>query len=1017
MVLSRRFKFLTLCLLGGAAVGCMNVPGIVPDGRRHSNIVDYSLFRRPGNAVADLKDDPVHQLAKDLTVIEDDIRRDGSITVKRPDVWGDAGMMSHLQEFEEQMRTRTVSFKESIQGFRSEADSGKVSFDLSVDEVISPLPSTGTSDDKSSSAAPASQGSGASAAKTEEAELFKAIKQVQSFTEKDKLSLEPTELARQEAVYIDVCQALRRRHLGDDQSRLPGYGLYKVRIPISVLPGRETSKGYSAIATLRARLNADAAHLKHTFPRMVAADLVNHFVPYVKAAWNSESTREAMSASDMLAGTSELPAMAFAGSPSSKQPQTQTLDHGGQEESDNPLVEQKDITAKAFAESPATVIGTLTNVTTIKTQKVITLHVKQELKRRFSLDTPKDEEVRDGLRRLFAEVHLILEQNDAYNQFGAWVHQYGRDLFLGKYDVIKAERIRFLNETPFLASLEMGQREAAWFLLLQSGQFNQSLKRLLVRLAEEGKVPNIDESLMEDETVQFYNLKNGFGERSAYLWNTLIQQEFPLYVFAVDPQTEEQVSADALARNRELQIALAYSIAKQPLNARARIAMSRELSLDETVIGLNRTVVSFAHGNDTFGWYFRPRLQTPPTEQNNIAAFARTVWSTGPTEHYDLKNRELEPGIRECEVLIVMPNFIRSVAFDVTTNWECMAKPGVTKRSYEEMLAQGRKIHELKTCMPNLTTAGCYRPGDVERLISRIDQLDAMLGMQTHVVNLPYDAEQSGKSLFGPDRSSLRPSIQDFYGLTFLKGDSPTAVKARFFLRGGNFHPTETHAIVGGGLSDGTKVHLLSRELLWVEVDGLKSELSDLKKGFEIRIGTPSGISNPLFVTNAESVSAAPPSGFSFVGNVSMQGTILKNCCAKPSIVVPRDTPLRMAYSPGNPFTSDVERSLVLEITGVTKSGKPIVFGDTAKKALTIDTNAKLSYVPTASVWEVSDVIHFWTSISNELIKDIPRHGDEDFVIQVAAYVGHEKTEVTKTLNTIQVTFTVCDCPANTECK
>lgn len=1001
MVLSRRFKFLTLCLLGGAAVGCMNVPGIVPDGRHHSNIVDYSLFRRPGNAVADLKDDPVHQLAKDLTVIEDDIRRDGSITVKRPDVWGDAGMMSHLQEFESKMKARTLTFEETIQSFRSESDFEKVAASVGISEDTTGAKATPNDSTISGIDEPAA---------ASKDKLFDSLKQVANLTGKGKLSLEPTELARQEAVYLDVCQALRRRHLGDDQSRLPGYGLYKVRIPISVLPGRETSKGYSAIATLRARLNADAAHLKHTFPRMVAADLVNHFVPLVKEAWGNQITKP--SASGGVAAGISLPPATVAAAPmqdstsDGRSSQTDGILPG----TDNPLALKEQTMMNI---SSGIVDSALTNVTEDTTKQEITRYVRAELKQKYLLDVPKDEEVRNALRNLFAEVHLILEQNDAYNQFASVIHQYGRDMFLGNYEHIKICREQFLANPELFAELKSEQREAAWFLLLQSGNFNQSLKRLLVRLAEEGKVPNVDESLMSDESIQFYNLKNGFGERSAYLWNALIQQEFPLYVFAVDPQTEEQVSADALARNRELQIALAYSVAKQPLNARARINMSRELSLDETVIGLNRTVVSFAHGNDTFGWYFRPRLQTPPVEQNNIAALARTVWSTGPTEHYDLKNRELEPGIRECEVLIVMPNFIRSVAFDVTTNWECMAKPGVTKRSYEEMLAQGRKIHELKTCMPTLTTAGCYRPGDVERLISRIDQLDAMLGMQTHVVNLPYDAEQSGKSLFGPDRSSLRPSIQDFYGLTFLKGDSPTAVKARFFLRGGNFHPTETHAIVGGGLEAGTKVHLLSRDLAWVEVNGLRNELSELRNGFEIRIGTPSGISNPLFISSAKDTTAATvtPTGFSFAGNVSVLGKVGKNCCADQAVELPVNLPVELTFAPSNPFVSDVNRTLILEVTGTSKSGEALLFGNQSKKSLLINEGAVITYKNDAKRWQVENPAAFWDSIKGAIVKDIPRHNDEKFVLQVAAYVGHEKTEVTKTLNAIKIEFTVCECP------
>lgn len=988
MVLSRRFKLLTLCLLGGA-VGCMNVPGIVPDGRHHSNIVDYSFFRRPGNAVADRKDDPVHQLAKDLTVIEDDIRRDGSITVKRPDVWGDAGMMSHLQEFESKMKARTLAFEETIQSFRSESDFAKLAASVGISEDTTGAKAAPTDSTITGFQTPAA---------ADKSKLFDSLKQVGTLTSEKALSLEPTELARQEAVYIDVCQALRRRHLGDDQSRLPGYGLYKVRIPISVLPGRETSKGHSAVATIRARLNADAAHLKHTFPRMVASDLVNHFVPFVKASWNQVGSNSVVSNS-AVGGLLPNPSMAALGQSDSTEPAQDSI---------NGLLRPE---TQAIISSPDVVDSTLANVTPLESQIHITAYVKRDLEQKYKLGFPKDEEVRSALRRLFAEVHLVLEQRDVYNQLAPQIHQYGRELFLGNYLQVKAYQADFLATTEFLANFEPEQKEAAWFLLLQSGSFDQSLKRLIVRLGEEGKIANVSETLMMDETIEFYNLKNGFGDQTAYLWNTLIQQEFPLYVFAVDPQTEEQISGDALARNRELQLALAYSVANQPLNAQARIAMSRQLSLDEAVIGLNRTVVSFAHGSDTFGWYFRPRLQTPPTEQSNLAALARTVWSTGPTEHYDLKNRELEPGIRECEVLIVMPNFVRSVSFDVTTNWECMAKPGVTKRSYEEMLAQGRKIHQLKTCMPNLTTAGCYRPGDVERLISRIDQLDAMLGMQTHVVNLPYDAEQTGRSLFGPDRSSLRPSIQDFYGLTFLKGDSPTAVKARFFLRGGNFHPTETHAIVGGGLEAGTKVHLLSRELAWVEVDGLRNELSELRNGFEIRVGTPSGISNPLFISSSKDPTAATPTGFSFAGNVSVLGKVGKSCCVDQTVELPIDLPVDLTFAPANPLSTDVSRTMVLELTGTTKSGGILLFGNQSKKQLLVGEVVTIDYVDGKKRWQVKDPVRFWSSIKTELKNNMPRNNDEIFVLQVAGYVGPEKTEVTKTLNAIKIEFTVCECP------
>ena len=80
--------------------------------------------------------------------------------------------------------------------------------------------------------------------------------------------------------------------------------------------------------------------------------------------------------------------------------------------------------------------------------------------------------------------------------------------------------------------------------------------------------------------------------------------------------------------------------------------MSRQLALDMAAIDLNRTTVAFGHDNDTFGWYFYPRIQSPPTEKSNIAATARLLWSGGPTEHYDsqtLGNRTWDARVRSAD--------------------------------------------------------------------------------------------------------------------------------------------------------------------------------------------------------------------------------------------------------------------------------------------------------------------------------------------------------------------------------
>ena len=44
-------------------------------------------------------------------------------------------------------------------------------------------------------------------------------------------------------------------------------------------------------------------------------------------------------------------------------------------------------------------------------------------------------------------------------------------------------------------------------------------------------------------------------------------------------------------------------------------------------------------------------------------------------------------------------------------------------------------------------------------------QIEAMLGMQTYCVPVPYEYEQSGQDLFDTGNAHLRPSVTGFYGL------------------------------------------------------------------------------------------------------------------------------------------------------------------------------------------------------------------------------------------------------------
>ena len=210
----------------------------------------------------------------------------------------------------------------------------------------------------------------------------------------------------------------------------------------------------------------------------------------------------------------------------------------------------------------------------------------------------------------------------------------------------------------------------------------------------------------------------------------------------------------------------------------------------------------------------------------------------------------------------------------------------------------------------------CYRPGDYGRLISRIDQLETMLGMQTHDVKLPYQYEQTGGGLFDSGKKQLRPTADYFYGLTYL---DPALSQADLFIAGKNFHPTLTHVIVGGSeqhISSGNDsiVEVISRELIRVRVGKLNESLSDPGR-FEVRVATPAGLSNPLVINKrtekkAETVAVAvaePKSDYDLVGKIELAGSVgcktdPADACGGSFCLINPPGSLRIAIKTGYPY-------------------------------------------------------------------------------------------------------------------
>ena len=138
---------------------------------------------------------------------------------------------------------------------------------------------------------------------------------------------------------------------------------------------------------------------------------------------------------------------------------------------------------------------------------------------------------------------------------------------------------------------------------------------------------------------------------------------------------------------------------------------TRQMALDMTTIDLNRTQVGFTHENDTFGWYFYPRVQAVDPEHTTFGNCWHTLFCGGITRDDELRQRRLEPGIRECEVLVVMPNFVPELKLDITTNWEKLTRPGQSKLDYNEMIELGAQVECVKHRAMNVCDCAVLSPG------------------------------------------------------------------------------------------------------------------------------------------------------------------------------------------------------------------------------------------------------------------------------------------------------------------
>ncbi len=320
-----------------------------------------------------------------------------------------------------------------------------------------------------------------------------------------------------------------------------------------------------------------------------------------------------------------------------------------------------------------------------------------------------------------------------------------------------------------------------------------------------------------------------------------VRCKWPIYVFNIDPITDDQNIADVFSRRREMQLAASVAVANGQMGANAALRFTRNLETDIETIALNRTVVGFAHGTNTFGWRFYPRVQTPDTP-GTLGAFGQTLFG-GPSRDSDLKQRELEPATRECTAIVIMPSFVPNISIESRANWFGLTNPRKKSLTMHDTMKISRNFQSIVSSFDQVYDCGLYRPVDVEQMKSFVYQLEKRLPMQQSLVPVPHENSLGAFDLFDSGVTSLGPELTGWYGAPGLDPASSTTI----FLTGKRFSVLESRIVVGGRYAP---FRLISRDVLEVTVPPGFQTLSDPQYDnfVDVHLATPYGPSSHLLV-------------------------------------------------------------------------------------------------------------------------------------------------------------------------
>lgn len=723
-----------------------------------------------------------------------------------------------------------------------------------------------------------------------------------------KFGLEPTIQLDQLKRYLDHLNEIRRVNEGDDTADAPGYSLNLVRIPVSVLPGYHTRKGHGAEVTVTATPHISGQILPRVFRELVINDLVDEMslsvlklqeamsdgvsAAQVQAKGKDEGGK-ALTSNDIMAkaiesGTESIakfqnPARVVLVAPGNRRarnpiPPTQIVNVFGERQlvaisyqfylrkpvdhdthlSDvrGFLREELEAAYDYLKSNPtlwnmlATQIGSHDEMAPQEVRMALCEKINKAVR-------TEDYATLQDLRQQLWVTHRTLEKQPDPGKY------LRSDLFdAQKFDGM-LEKKNYSNQDGQINLLPTTISSLAWAVLVEASLLNEHLNEDIKRVSRDPKCncmctgkhcffgTNFKMTEAEYPGMDDSELRSDPAAEQAFV--EYVKCRWPIHVFALDPQRQDQNIADTYSMRREMQLALALAFSAGKINAQNMTRYARRIEIDMQTIALNSTAVAFGHGADTFGWRFYPRVQSPPID-NNFKVLVKDMLIGGPSKDELRKQWELEPGMRECVAVVLMPSFIEHVTFDSHGQYfklSGMTRPWDGHKTRSSMLENTRWSEDIRCMELALEDVVCeadrYREGEVERIMRRVHQVASKLPMQTVYARVPNENTLGGFEMFSSGITDLAPELIDYYG---QPGINP-AKETTLFLVGNHFSVHETKVLTG---NRNAAFSLLSRDVMEVRIPaGVQVSQTENSREFpngyvDVHVATPYGVSGHLAI-------------------------------------------------------------------------------------------------------------------------------------------------------------------------